>query len=346
MTINPENPSNSNTNPILSLSGLEILSRRYLFQKQKLLAPLSRNIAADREIGPQLSRLGGLDEALSTRYDQTESRNYTTEFLTLQNAAYLQRLGGNDISQTPNLVTLPLELEELRKTVTTVAVDTAQCCKDTLSRLDQIESAINKAKIEILTEIRKQSFNIIEVGSERVADKVVGESFARYNNTTSFYPTLIVVCLEKKQGPNKRRCQFKIKFNKLPDEITERDISDLKKHFSELKTHYINVGNMRATYVSSDKKFKNVLFVKEEKDAKDFFKFILPLVGREYDEKCFSFTTGRDRTSITRRKDPLSKLEPQTVNYREPFHAELYRVVLLVNGLERPLVIYRSYELP
>lgn len=41
---------------------------------------------------------------------------------------------------------------------------------------------------------------------------------------------------------------------------------------------------------------------------------------------------------------PLDGIPLNTQNYHETFHLQLYRVVLLVNGLARPALLYKNQE--
>ena len=181
---------------------------------------------------------------------------------------------------------------------------------------------------------------IIDKTAEEVANRVVGESFYRYCTTTTFMLTLILVFKEETENKNPRRSQLKFK---------------LKKTFLEITDRSFNYGTLRCTYVSEDKNLKNVLYTKTKKDAKLLLQFIYPLIGHTFDaslrddriedadEKNLSFTESRNRAIFNRRKKPLDGIKPFSQDYSRFFKVNLYRVVLQVNNLEKPVLIYKNY---
>ena len=61
-----------------------------------------------------------------------------------------------------------------------------------------------------------------------------------------------------------------------------------------------------------------------------------------FEENNLSYTSGPRRVSITRRDGPLAGIPAQYDDYNLVFQVEIDRVVLLVNGIERPIVLFAA----
>lgn len=63
--------------------------------------------------------------------------------------------------------------------------------------------------------------------SDEVTNKIVGESYAKWNSVTSFYPTVIFIMKEVTENEPSRRAQIKLRYPKRAEDITDQDIADL-----------------------------------------------------------------------------------------------------------------------
>lgn len=186
---------------------------------------------------------------------------------------------------------------------------------------------------------------IIDKVCEEIPNRVVGESYYRYNATSQFYPTLVLVFLEKTTNKYPRRSQLKVKIKKTSEEITDAFILNLKNEFSILQRKQYRYGPLRACYVSSDKTFKNTIFCSSLDQAIQVFSNVYRIVGLPFDRNNISITSGRNRKPITRRLIPLDGQVPEVQDYESEFEVSLYRAVLQVNGLPKPILVFKDYLL-
>ncbi len=69
------------------------------------------------------------------------------------------------------------------------------------------------------------------------------------------------------------------------------------------------------------------------------FKSIFNVIGEPFEAENLSITEQRNRVNTTKRSVPLSTIGQNKINYQEDFKVEFYKAVLLINGLESPIVI-------
>lgn len=333
-------------NPIpvqVTLPLVEYTSRAYLLNNRQITRRLSRTLETNPVIRTQIAELGGLDRALTSTPEDPIAAEYSQRFLNLQTGLDLHQFLGNNDGPIPEVQEMASLISNSNKVITDVKSELEGCCQEIKSKLESLDSKIDNKfrllnkKLESLTKI------IIDQTAEEVANRVVGESYYRYCATTTFMPTLILVFKEETENKNPRRSQLKFKLNKNSEDITEEDIKKLKTSFLEVTDHSFDYGTLRCNYVSENKSFKNVLYTKTKKDAELLLKFIYPLLGHHFDEKNLSFTEGRNRAIFNRRKTPLDGVKPFSQDYSRNFKVILYRVVLQVNNLERPVLIYKNY---
>ena len=72
------------------------------------------------------------------------------------------------------------------------------------------------------------------------------------------------------------------------------------------------------------------------------FESILPVIEEPFQPNNLSYTSGPRKISITRRNKPLAGIPAQYDDYNLVFQVEIYRVVLLVNGIESPIVLLQA----
>lgn len=178
--------------------------------------------------------------------------------------------------------------------------------------------------------------------SNEVTNKIVGESYSKWNSVTSFYPTIVFIMKELTKIETPRRAQIKLRYNKEVDNITDKDIADLRQKVLNMSDLKYNYGTLRVNFVSKDKISKTTIYVSEKQDLIYLLTNICKVADISWDEKDLTFTYGHRRSKITSRKIPLDDIFPNEVNYNQTFPLKLYKVVLLINGLEKPILIYQD----
>lgn len=178
--------------------------------------------------------------------------------------------------------------------------------------------------------------------SNDVANKIVGESWSKTNGTTSFYPTIVFIMKEFQTDGTDRRAQIKLRYLKNPEDITDEDVGKLIIKAESLRDFSYFYGIKRINFVSKNKLIKTTLYVKEENEAYKVLDSFGKLVELEWDQSDITITDGGRRGSITRRNKPLINIEPFVENYNDVFKVKLYRVVLLINGLRKPIILFQD----
>ncbi len=176
--------------------------------------------------------------------------------------------------------------------------------------------------------------------SNEVAAKIVGESWAKWDSVTSFYPTLVFIMKEDSDQEPSRRAQIKLRYYKTSDEITDLDIGILKTKAALLKGFSYNYGTLRVNFVSKDKKIKTTLYVSTKEEAVKVLNKFADLANFRWGEEDLTITQGPRRDSITRRTTPLDGINTFVDNYNSTFVVKMFRVSLLINGLERPIRLF------
>lgn len=207
------------------------------------------------------------------------------------------------------------------------------------------DGRINEVVKDFNETSKKYKDEVIETVCEEIPNRVVGESYYRYNATSQFYPTLMLVFVEMTENKYPRRSQMKVKIKKETAQVTDLYIEELRKRFRELHRKQYRYGAQRACYVSSDKTYKNTLFCSNLGQAEQVFQNVYRLVDLPYDPRNISITSGRNRKPVTRRSEPLDGQIPKIDNYNEEFEVSLYRAVLHVNGMPKPILIYKNYRI-
>lgn len=187
---------------------------------------------------------------------------------------------------------------------------------------------------------------IIDLISEEVAEefalRVVGASYSRWDNSSSYYPTVTFVFKEINVGSRPRSSQIKIRWLKDPNSITDQDISELRRRIETIKTLQYDHGPVRCNYVQNDKSWKTTIFAASRNDAHLVLENLSGILDQTIDLQQFSYTEAQRRTTYTRRNRPIDGMTPETIDYKTRFRVSFYRAVLLINGTPRPIRLYQK----
>ena len=87
------------------------------------------------------------------------------------------------------------------------------------------------------------------------------------------------------------------------------------------------------------KHLKTTLFAKNRTEGKRVLKIINILAGEEFIDTNCSIVLSNKKTDESRRITPLDNVDTQNIDFREEYTMKLFRVVLLINGEKRILLI-------
>ena len=94
--------------------------------------------------------------------------------------------------------------------------------------------------------------------------------------------------------------------------------------------------------MSSDKRFKTTVYGQTNSQIRNLYQTILPVIKEPFEENNLSYTSGPRRVSITRRNVTLAGIPAQYDDYNLIFQVEIDRVMLLVDGIESPIVLFAA----
>ena len=206
---------------------------------------------------------------------------------------------------------------------------------------ETLESLLNKKLEEVKDYLEEWKKSLIQDVAQEVSLQVVGESYYRWDSISTYYPTLTLLFKEQDVSQYPKRSQIKIRLSKKTTELTEADIDGLRNKCKQLEALSYVYGTRRFNYVSKDKRFKTTVFGSDITQVKQLFATIFSLINESFDEQNFSITYNRNRANLTKRLESLDNIGLNQTNYQKSFKVCLHKVVLLVNGLEKPIILYK-----
>lgn len=204
--------------------------------------------------------------------------------------------------------------------------------RDELKEINKKLDELGKQQVECCDKLPRRL-------GEVVSDYVIGESYYRWDATSTYFCTLIFKFKETNVDTYAKVSQLKIRLKQRNEEITDSDIQDLRARASSLEGLEYTYGRVRAYYVSPDKRFKTSLFSNSREDAYLIYTNTLSYINDVFDSKNVSFTEKIERENNTSRKYPLDGIPVNKYNYKQPIHQKLFKIVLIVNGISRPITI-------
>lgn len=212
----------------------------------------------------------------------------------------------------------------------------------TKNNTKQIIEKINNLPEELVKRIEEKLDKLFDKLADEVSLRIVGESHYKYDAISSFYPTLTLIFKEDNVSQYPRRTQIKLRLPVMTDELTDQYIEEIKLKATSLVGLTYSHGAIRATFVSTDKRFRTLVIVDSKKEAQRLFKVLLNFLGEPFEETTLTYSEGYKRPAKTKRTIPLDGVALNKATYNEKFTLKLYRIVLLVNGLTAPIVIYQD----
>jgi len=124
-------------------------------------------------------------------------------------------------------------------------------------------------------EIKEEAGKFQEkVALEVVSLLICGESWYKWDSTSSYFPTVVFIFNEDVEDATRRRTQIKARLKKKSDELTDADIEKLKRNVLVHKDWSYFYGSTKAYFVSAEKRWKTSIFVKDTGEAAPIFQTI------------------------------------------------------------------------
>lgn len=194
----------------------------------------------------------------------------------------------------------------------------------------------------LLKELIAKLETLPEIIAEEVASSIVGQSYYNYDKSFTFFPTLVMIFRESGSSHYPRRSQVKGKLTLDNKSITDQVVQNLRADAINLRGFSYVYGSVRGNYVSHDKRWKTTVFVSSREEGISLVSTLCGMVGESFSEKNLSWTEGRERINPYRREAPLDSIPPSPDLTESNPVMVLHRVVLLVNGVSRPILLMRS----
>jgi hypothetical protein len=247
--------------------------------------------------------------------------------------------------------TIILEVASLKKKVDVLQIEVekgfealGEELKKTFAEFQkEIEKDLEKLKTELEEELEKKIKKLgLDLATE-VSLLIVGESYLKWDSTSSYFPTLIFVFNEIVSGGTPRRSQIKTRLRKRSDELTPSDLENLRRKLLNYEDLTYMYGGCRANYVSADKRWRTSVFTESKEVAKELYKKLGEILDEPVDYDLLSFTTSvKRRPRITMREHPIGDVGLNPITYDAVFPLKLRRAVLLLNNAERPIELFRN----
>lgn len=211
-----------------------------------------------------------------------------------------------------------------------------------------VESIKNQLSDDNLKKLIKESIKdwyeensneIIDTVSLNLSESIVGESYIKYDSSTSYWPTLIFKFKSTDKNLKYNYSQIKIRYYKKPDEITDSDILNLKTKLKNLNIFYTQ-GNLRANYVDENRLFRTTIYVANKATVINLLNEIIPIGLLKFNENQLSYTEKNERVNIAKRGSSLNNID---INVNKKFvntQMKLSSVFLQINGLEKQTKLY------
>lgn len=210
----------------------------------------------------------------------------------------------------------------------------------------EIIKILNEFKKELKKELDDYLKDIAAKVAEEVSLSVVGESYLKWDNISSYFPSICFLFNYREENEPPRRSQITIRLKKTASELTEQDILKLRQTIVTYGPFSYEYGPIRANYVSANKVVRTTIWASSEGQAEKVLETICKLVEIDFDKNLFSFTNyKKPRPRITARLQPLDGKGLNPVDYKKQCLVTLKKVTLFVNNLEKPINLF-PYEFP
>lgn len=177
--------------------------------------------------------------------------------------------------------------------------------------------------------------------AEEVASSIVGQSYYNYDRSFTYFPTIVLIFREKGALQYPRRSQVKARLKADNKSVTDDFIRRLRDACAEKRGFEYTYGRVRGNFVSSDKRWKTTVFTSSKDEGTKLLSTICDLVGEPFLMRNVSWTEGRERENPFRREETLDSIDPSPPFENQEPQMCLHRVVMLVNGLPRPIILLR-----
>jgi hypothetical protein len=159
-------------------------------------------------------------------------------------------------------------------------------------RLSQEVYKINVQLYNISSDIRALALaqedccrNLPVAISEEVPNHIVGESYYRWDATSTYFPTLIFKFKEENVYKYARNSQVRVRLKMRNEDLTQSDINHLRKQCDKLGPITYTYGTVRSHYINLQKRFKTTLFSESKQEAEFVFEKLLGGRGETFNKK-------------------------------------------------------------
>lgn len=187
---------------------------------------------------------------------------------------------------------------------------------------------------------KKNNKNIIEKITNFICERIVGESYIKYDANYMYMPTIILRYKTKNIEDERKYSQIKLRLNYKTEEITNSLINDLKLKIQNISNKTYIYGNLRCNYVSEKRLFKTTIFCNSKNSALNLFNNLIPLTKTNYLKENFSFTENSKRNHGLRRSSELYNIKVNKPNNFSEVEMALSSAYLQVNGLEHQIKLF------
>ena len=167
----------------------------------------------------------------------------------------------------------------------------------------------NKIKEAIKEWFKDTDEEIYKNSSDYICDKIVGESYIKYDASNLYMPTLIFKFITQNNNNKKKYSQLKLRLNYKTNEITNEFIEKLKFQINLISTVTYIYGGLKSVYVGENRLFKKTIFASNKNESINLLKKLIPLTNTKFLENNISFIENSKRVDNARRKTSLKNIK-------------------------------------
>jgi hypothetical protein len=181
-----------------------------------------------------------------------------------------------------------------------------------------------------------------EETSEKASLKIVGASYYKWDSENIYAPTLTFMFEEDIDVLKKRRTQVSVKLPYTRETIPTNIVEILAYRIESQEIFSYERGSLKSTYVDPTHRWRTTFNVTNKRQSLRLLKYIAYIAGLQLPKEGLSYTEGRRSLDFTRLQRELINVKLRERFNEGNYVVKLFRVVLLINNAESPIIIWKE----
>lgn len=216
--------------------------------------------------------------------------------------------------------------------------------KDLKNHADKMQGTLKRfterTGEKIIEEMQVSTSEINNFVPDKVAARIIGIPYDRFESMSNFYPTLYFNFVEKIDDQIYRMTRAKARLPIKNEDFNNEVLNTLKERINERTPFAYRHGPNRYYYVSKDKRWKTTIYCDTQRGGREVVEYLCIIVGEDFDSNQGSYTVKGVRTPASKQDPSKTHIPPNPVDYHESFDVVLFRVTLILKGAISPITIW------